>query len=277
MNSQVERWAEFRCGLRRDKTDSPIRLMVIAAHPDDETIGASLVLSRFPQTEVVYFTDGAPRDRKLWSPEARGSREDYAALRRREAENALAHAALRTNQITWLGAVDQEAIFRSAELIGKLADILEARQPDIVVTHPYEGGHPDHDTAALVAQMAIAGSQSTALLVEMTSYHSSAGACVTGEFLNPDANEIVCDLGAEDCARKRRMMDEHWSQRAVLKGFGIDRERFRPAPAYDFAKTPHEGRLWYECMEWPMTGAGWRLLASDAIREVQESDVTVGA
>jgi hypothetical protein len=26
-----------------------------------------------------------------------------------------------------------------------------------------------------------------------------------------------------------------------------------------------------------MTGAGWRLLASDAIREVQESDVTVGA
>lgn len=154
MNWQAECWARFTRALRGE-TGSPVRLMVIAAHPDDETIGASLVLSRLPRAEIVYLTDGAPRDRNLWSPDARGSQGEYAALRRHETENALACADVEAQQITWLGGVDQEAIFQAKELASKLDAILQARRPEIVITHPYEGGHPDHDTAALLAQMVI--------------------------------------------------------------------------------------------------------------------------
>lgn len=276
MNWQAEHWAEFTRVLRGE-TESTMRVIVIAAHPDDETIGASLVLARLPQTEIVYLTDGAPRDCNLWSPDAKGSREDYAGLRRRETENALAHVGVGAQQITWLGGEDQETIFKPTELMTKLVEILQTRGPEILVTHPYEGGHPDHDTSALVVKTALASAPSNSLLVEMTSYHAAAGGCVTGKFLNPDVNEIVCELTPDDCARKRRMMDAHSSQRAVLAGFSIDRERFRPAPEYDFAKVPHQGRLWYECMEWPMTGARWRTLATDAIREMQECNAAHSA
>jgi LmbE family N-acetylglucosaminyl deacetylase len=276
MNWQAERWAGFMRVLRGE-SNSPMRVLVIAAHPDDETIGASLVLSRLPQTEIIYLTDGAPRDRNLWSTDARGSREDYAALRRRETENALAHAGMGTQQITWLGGADQKAIFQSTELMTKLVDILQTRGPEIVITHPYEGGHPDHDTAALLAQMAIGRAPVNSLLIEMTSYHAGGDGCVTSEFLNIDANEVVCELAPDDYARKRRMMDAHVSQRAVLAGFGINRERFRPAPAYNFTKPPHPGPLWYERMAWPMTGARWRSLAKAAIGEMEECDAAHSA
>jgi LmbE family N-acetylglucosaminyl deacetylase len=271
MNWQAERWARFTRVLRGE-TGSPMRLMVIAAHPDDETIGASLVLSRLPQIEVVYLTDGAPRDRNLWSPDAHGSREEYAVLRRHETENALACAGVGTQQITWLGGVDQETIFHSTELMTKLVAILQSRVPEIVITHPYEGGHPDHDTAALLARVAIVNAQTNSLLLEMTSYHADKSGCVTGEFLGADGDEIICELTSNDCARKRRMMDAHVSQRAVLAGFNINHERFRPAPAYDFTNAPHEGRLWYERMAWPMSGARWRSLAKDAIQEMEACD-----
>jgi hypothetical protein len=66
------------------------------------------------------------------------------------------------------------------------------------------------------------------------------------------------------------MLDAYASQRLVLESFPIDRERLRLAPEYDFSETPHEGKLWYECMGWPMTGGRWRDLATAAINEIQE-------
>ena len=265
-------WADFSRRLSGNRKDSSTRVVLLAAHPDDETIGASSLLARFPHLTVVYLTDGAPRDRGFWSPDARGSRATYARMRRIEAEEAVAHAGVVPNQIAWLGGLDQEAICDAANLMLEFAEILQRHQPEIVITHPYEGGHPDHDAAALVAGMALTLAMSQTLLVEMTSYHALSGHCVTGEFLNADTEEIACELTTEDVLRKRRMMDAHVSQRAVLAGFKVDCERFRPAPAYDFTKPPHEGRLWYECIEWPMKGARWRSIAQAAIREMQECD-----
>jgi len=58
------------------------------------------------------------------------------------------------------------------------------------------------------------------------------------------------------------MFAEYRSQHQVLESFEINRERFRLAPAYDFQKPPHEGKLWYECLGWDMTGERWRTLAA---------------
>ena len=42
------------------------------------------------------------------------------------------------------------------------------------------------------------------------------------------------------------------------------------APDYDFSEPPHSGKLWYECMGWPMTGVRWRELATAAQASLQE-------
>src|SRR5438270_8219336 len=93
MNSRAEaetRWADFRRRMYNFNSRAPLHLLILAAHPDDETIGASLLLARFPQAKVVFLTDGAPHDPRFWSRIAKGSREDYAHIRRQEAEKALA-------------------------------------------------------------------------------------------------------------------------------------------------------------------------------------------
>ena len=253
--------------------DRTLRLAVLAAHPDDESIGASIVLARFPQTRVIFLTDGAPRDLRLWPPNMASTREDYAATRRHEAREALGHAGATPAQLYWLGGIDQESIVDALSLAERLAQLLEQLRPDLLITHPYEGGHPDHDCAALVARLALQklpAEFNAPTLCEMTSYHARDGQCITGEFLNSDpASEIVLDLTDADRERKRRMMSEYKSQRLVLKGFPIVAERLRIAPTCDFTDPPHEGELWYENMGWT-TGDRWRRLAARACARMQE-------
>jgi len=61
------------------------------------------------------------------------------------------------------------------------------------------------------------------------------------------------------------MFSAYASQKLVLGSFGTERERFRRARDYDFSRPPHEGKLWYECMGWPMTGRQWRALAAQCM------------
>lgn len=244
------------------------RLLVLAAHPDDESIGASSLLPRF-DSWAVFLTDGAPRDSRLWPEQTYRLREEYAAVRRREAAAALEIARVGADEIRWLGGVDQESANAIPLLTSRLAEVLLEVQPAILITHPYEGGHPDHDTAALIARLAVTGvERRPPELIEMTSYHSREGRCVTGEFLNTDGeNELTIVLSEEQRERKRQMFAAHASQRRILAGFSTDRESFRPTPAYDFTRAPHDGKLWYECMGWPITGEQWRSLAAAALSQ----------
>lgn len=274
MNSQADRgqWRELLSRLLASPIDRSLRVAVLAAHPDDETIGASSLLARSHNPLVIYLTDGAPRDAKLWSPDFNGSRKEYAVLRREEAWNALSHVGVTKSQIRYLGAVDQEAAFEAGELVRQLAELLTECGPDMLITHPYEGGHPDHDTAALVARLALTSlvNGESPALVEMTSYHARDGRCVSGEFLEAVADEISLQLTPADRDRKRKMFDAYASQHLVLSAFDTRQEQWRKAPEYDFSQPPHMGRLWYECMGWPMTGKNWCVLAAETITAIQE-------
>jgi LmbE family N-acetylglucosaminyl deacetylase len=268
---QKQDWNRLSLRLQTTPSDPSLRILVLAAHPDDETIGASVLLSRFPQSSVAFLTDGAPRDTGLWSAGVNGSREAYAETRRQEAFHALSYAGLSRQRVFWLGAVDQEAAFEIGMLAERFANLIAEMRPEIVITHAYEGGHPDHDSAAVVASIAISSLETSPLLLEMTSYHSQGGRCITGEFLDSGSlPEIRFEFSHADREQKRQMMDAHASQRVVLENFPVDCERLRLAPQYDFSEPPHSGKLWYECMGWPMTGARWREFATSALAGLQE-------
>jgi LmbE family N-acetylglucosaminyl deacetylase len=194
-------------------------------------------------------------------------------LRRVEAERALGIAGIPQDRMHWLGAVDQETIFSVDDLVRRLAEVLARVNADVLITHPYEGGHPDHDSAALIARLAISRlhPDQTPLLAEMTSYHARNCQCVTGQFLSAAVREEICvALSADERERKQQMFAAYASQRLVLEGFTAKSERFRPAPNYDFSRPPHEGKLWYECMGWAMTGDEWRKLATQSILRAEE-------
>ncbi|ACG72310.1 LmbE family protein [Anaeromyxobacter sp. K] len=229
-------------------------LLVIAAHPDDETIGAASLLLRH-RAAVVHVTDGAPRDPALRAGGAANGREAYARLRRDEALAALAEARLRAADVIGLGVVDQEASEAIAAVARDLAALVRSLRPRLVVTHAFEGGHPDHDATALAVRSARALLARTPggapALAEMTSYHRGPdGAVVTGAFLPSRAAERVRWLEPAARETKRRMLAAYASQRETLAPFRADVERFRSAPPLDPARRPHPGALHYEAMGW---------------------------
>lgn len=260
--------------------DSP-RVIILSAHPDDETIGASYVLGHISDCAVVYLTDGAPRDPRWRSPHVNGPREVYARTRVEEAASALALVGVPAARIMFLGAVDQEAIYEVQRLTTDLSQLVQSIQPDVIITHPYEGGHPDHDTAALVARLALRNAEQRSGwspdLLEMTSYHAVDGHRISGEFLpSPRIPEqaalrsLTLNLSASDRVTKARMLGSYVSQWHVLSEFPLEPERLRVAPLYDFSQPSHAGQLWYECLQWPLTGTKWREMANAAVAQFGE-------
>ena len=253
----------------------PLRGVILSAHPDDEVIGVAATMMRLDDIFLMYLTDGAPFDQALWPSHVARSRSAYARIRRNEGLAAAEIAGVMPERVMFLGAVDQEAIWEVVPRASYFSALLRIISPDIVITHPYEGGHPDHEAAALVARLALRILQQVykfrTHLLEMTSYHARDASLVTGEFLPTDRREdLAVDLSAEEVRLKRRMFDAHHSQARVLRDFSVGFERLRYAPDYNFTEPPHGGKLWYECLGWPMTGERWRSLARTALSEVEQ-------
>jgi LmbE family N-acetylglucosaminyl deacetylase len=245
------------------------RWLVVAAHPDDETIGASWILRRAKSVQILQITDGAPRDRSLWPRNAPQMRQRYAVLRAVEEDRAMMLAGLSPRVIHRLGFVDQEATDHLVDLTLSLEQLLQELRPWVVVVQPYEGGHPDHDASAFAVHTAIrrrkASGQIHPALVEMSSYHRWNGRLRTGRFLPAPKAESSRRLSPNERGEKSRMLACFASQAEVLSAFKTDQERFRPAPRYDFCSPPHQGPLHYETLGWPRTGWQWRELAAHAL------------
>lgn len=228
--------------------DSSIRLLVLVAHPDDEVIGASSQVPHWASATYVHLTDGAPR--KIDDAAAAGFSKagEYRAARRREAETALGLGGVEPAQIRSLGFTDQEASFHLEQAVEAVLALLHRLAPEAILTHSYEGGHPDHDATAFAAHTACELLKRNAgiapALFELTSYHNRAGIMQTGEFLShPDTPPHIVWLSPEQRDLKRRMFDCFASQRKVLAYFPVEKEAFRPSPRYDFGRPPHEGLL----------------------------------
>ena len=249
-------------------------LVLVVAHPDDETISAGgLLLRHTGPVTIVHVTDGAPRNLQDAGRYGFANRDEYASARRAELFAALQVAGLGPEHTRHFDVPDQEASQEMASVARALAPVLADLQPERVVTHPYEGGHPDHDACALAVHAACHLLQRDGIqppsITEMTSYHRGETGWITGEFLpanGPEAWTLM--LGPEELEQKRRMVECFGTQRDVLCIFALEREAFRPALRYDWTQPPHPGPLLYEQYDWGMHGERWRALAAAAHAEL---------
>ncbi len=235
------------------------RVALVVAHPDDETIAAGASLHLLPELLLVHVTDGAPQSIADAAAAGFDTPAAYAAARRGELMAALRVARV-SPKLVEVGVPDQDASLDMPGLARTLARLFDTHGTEAVITHAYEGGHPDHDATAFAVHAA-AGRRP---VLEFAGYHADpAGKLLTGCFLpGPDITNVV--LTDAEQAQKRAMFDCFRTQAGMLAAFGTSEENFRPAPAYDFAAPPLPGRLNYEHWGWSMTGARWRALAQDA-------------
>ena len=248
----------------------------VSAHPDDEVIGAA---ARLPALEgrcrFVHVTDGAPHDMRDAGYMGFTSREAYARARLVEAHMALARAGVTADSCTELDVTAKEAVHHAADIARALADLFALQPPDVIVTHPYEGGHPDHDATAFAVHAAVRLVEDTTgrrpVIVEMTSYHAGAFGMRTGAFLPGTEPVRTIRLSPASRLLKREMLACLETQRHMLTPFMCDVERFRLAPEYDFTRAPHERPLFYEGFDWGMDGAAWRDLVARSLESLSLS------
>ena len=119
------------------------RWLVVAPHPDDETVGVGATLAlgvvRDVAVRVLVLTDG----------QAQGDPE----LRRREA--LAAAAVLGVSQVSFAGLVDRQLGNQAALLVRVLRQELAGFAPDVVFLPSPLELHPDHRAAAWAGQRAL--------------------------------------------------------------------------------------------------------------------------
>ena len=231
------------------------RWLVVVAHPDDEVLGCGALLSRLSDAAVVHVTDGAPRNGEDARRHGFDTPADYAAARWREARQALALAGVPADRHHGFGVADQGAAFALADVARRL--VPRVAGCDAVLTHAYEGGHPDHDAVAFAVHAAVRLAGGVTPVFEMPFYHAAPEGWARQLFPPGGGAVHRLALSAAELERKRRMAACHATQGATLAGFALDRELLRRAPPHDFTCRPHGGDLLYERHGWGLDWAGW--------------------
>lgn len=131
---------------------APPRIVVVAAHPDDETIGVGATIFRHRKTgatvDIIFTTNG-----RGWSWTASGRvQKNIVDRRRQEAEKALGLIGIPADHIHCLGFPDRGLHRFLAPLGREIHSTLSWLQPDLIYTQGFEGGHIDHDITSLVVQ-----------------------------------------------------------------------------------------------------------------------------
>ncbi|HET9072365.1 MAG TPA: PIG-L family deacetylase [Acidimicrobiales bacterium] len=154
-------------------TDSPLCLMAVHAHPDDEATSTGGVLARYAaegvRTVLVTCTDGSCGDGPggVKPGEPGHDREAVAAARlvelRRSAEllgvGSLELLGYRDSGMMGWATNDEPGAFWGmdvAEAAAPLVELMERHRPQVVVTYDANGfyGHPDHIMAHRIATAA---------------------------------------------------------------------------------------------------------------------------
>lgn len=246
--------------------------LVVVAHSDDETAGASKLLADHAgELLILHATDSAPMNLDYARRSGYESREEYRTARRNELLAAMALAKIRAPQCleTELPVADLDAGRNIGIIARAIAEVLGRHsEVDCLYTHAYEGGHPDHDAVALAARLAVDACRRPVALLEFPEYHAASGSLTAGVLIpRPDTEGTKFALTPSEQSRKKQMLACFVSQRRILDSFPLEMEWLRLAPRYDFSAPPHPGTLYYETRPMGWTGEGWRQLACEALNQ----------
>jgi LmbE family N-acetylglucosaminyl deacetylase len=254
----------------------PPSTLAIFAHPDDETIALGARLQRLRTGHLVHVTDGAPRNGYDSLAHGFQSVDEYRQARATELDRAMNLAGISEHHHTCFGVPDQEAALHLLSLTSRILELLQRYHPEIVFTHPYEGGHPDHDACAFSVHHAVSlyesSEQQIPLIIEGAFYHAGPQGIATGDFLASSqmTQEALCSLSPVERMHKQALLSCFTTQQETLGYFPLAFERFRVAPTYNFCQPPHAPPVFYDQHRWGMTAQRFCSLAQQAEEAIQQ-------
>jgi len=210
------------------------RLLVVAAHPDDETIGAGVLMAR------TRRYGGAVRVIVVNTGIAAWRAGDHAALfaeRRAQTLAALALAGVAPDDVTFLGIPDLATGERFSSVVERLRAEIREFHPDGVAVSAWEGAHPDHDLSHYAVAVAT-DLGATVPVWEFPEYNRRYLGTGRAGFLQEDWPFLDLGLTPEEAKLRRAMMACFPSEGPFVWRFGEQPELLRPLPRYDYRLPP---------------------------------------
>ncbi len=224
------------------------RILMIAPHPDDESIGAGGLLQRARTTgakvHVIYGTCG---DNNTWPQRAMEkrwfitptARARWGARRREEARGALRMLLGDDNCATFLNLPDQgvtSLLMRGGEeVIASLREEFFSTRPTILVLPTPDDAHADHTALYVLARFAFGTSMNACRVLHYGVHRSRHKA---------PAPECKLRLTAEEVELKKRAILCHKTQmllsRRRFTAFARTVEKFTLASPADIRASDHE-------------------------------------
>jgi LmbE family N-acetylglucosaminyl deacetylase len=140
----------------------PERVVVLAPHMDDETIGCGGAVARHIQAggnvHVVFLTDGrngSSQLRQLKGEARRAEQLRLVGIRKEEAQRAL--HKLGVHSVSFFDGEDGE-LQNDSGITARVRDLLQAQQPEIVYVPCFLEQHSDHYAASRILVEATRGS-----------------------------------------------------------------------------------------------------------------------
>jgi LmbE family N-acetylglucosaminyl deacetylase len=259
------------------------RILILAAHPDDEVVACAAASGRAKQKGsevfVFYLTNGCIARETLW-PWQRKNYVPNLMLRFSEAEQTARLLGLAP--VGWSSRPARH-LWRSLPTV--LADVRQAvaaHKIDQLWVPAYEGGNADHDALNAIGHVlnTIIGKErqspppltgsgpkvpdarrdwdrggackavSPPPVLEFAEYNFSGGKTRSQEFPLPNGSEQIIILTPEEQKKKRAALALYVSEKQNLNYVRVEHECYRPLAAYDYSKPPHPGKLWYARFQW---------------------------
>lgn len=242
----IPRTTKGSAGLRQQNTDlldpdallkrPDARLMVLAPHPDDESLAAGGLIQRALRygvpVDVVFVSDGENNpwpqrvlERRIWV----GEKQRIAWGRRRRGEadaalDALGAGRVGVHRLGWPdGGVTWMLLNDTASMLAGMRGLVERARPTLLVLPDLVDRHPDHSALHVLMEMVFQKLPSEAK-------PECLGYLLHGRSQPGVRRRAVFTLEGDERARKRVAIEAHASQTALSRGrllrFAAEAETF---------------------------------------------------
>ena len=210
--------------------------IVIVAHPDDEILGCATLIRRSvlarKRVIIIIVTSGA-----------NVGENNIAQIRRQESENALKSIGICESQIVWLNYPDQNTYKHFDEIYLQLQDKIKQNGMEqcILITHAFEGGHPDHDILAVISFRML----QKGLIPEVYCFplYSKINGVRRYQYCDLDKPIILYHTSLES-ELKQKAISFYCSQREITKHFQVNSEKYFLMPR-DMIFTYNNREIFY--------------------------------
>jgi LmbE family N-acetylglucosaminyl deacetylase len=229
------------------KLTSRDRLLILAPHPDDESLAAGGLIQRALQAgtkvRVLFATDGDnnPWPQRFLERKLRITARDRARWgrrRRKEALNALAILGLQKDSVRFLGLPDQgitNLLMRAEEgILFTLWAELKEWEPTLFAMPSATDAHPDHSALFVLMHLAMMRLESPPRMLRFI---------IHAPRRHTERGKLTVRLTRPEVERKRAAILAHESQMALSRkrfaGYARDCESFYIAPLQEQTELHH--------------------------------------